>query len=136
MMTYIEHDSRKFPWQGLIILLFCLMALFWPVSTLTMLRFLFGAYALADGLIALLVGQLDRDELYQRRMVLLRGLASITLGLFICLGSSITAVTLVIIITSWAILARVFEAIAVKVPVNEKQVIWGNLIKNKMLRQR
>ena len=59
MMTYIEHDSRKFPWQGLIILLFCLMALFWPVSTLTMLRFLFGAYALADGLIALLLGQLD-----------------------------------------------------------------------------
>ncbi|MBN1873708.1 MAG: DUF308 domain-containing protein [Anaerolineae bacterium] len=137
MITQSTRNRRLFVWRGLVIMLFSLASLVWPVTTLIVLRLLFGAYALADGPLALIVGQLDRHEFYYHRWMLrLRGLASIALGVFICLWSSVTVPALATIIATWAILTSAFEVMAVNVVVSERQSVWGNLIKHKILRVR
>lgn len=99
-------------------------------------RLLFGAYALADGLLALIVSQVDRHDFYHRWTLRSRGLASIALGVFIGLWSSVTAPALVAIIATWMILARASKTGAVNVAVGKWQSIWSNLIERKMMRGR
>ena len=135
MMSHIKNNERKFPWQGLTILLFILTVLFWPVRILAVLRLLFGAYALVDGLMALIVSNIDRHEFYHKWMLQLRGLVSIVLGMGICVWSSVTAVNLVTVIATWALLAVAFEVVAVNVIVSERPS-WGNLFNKNKLRLR
>lgn len=116
------------------IMLSGLAALVWPVTTLTVLRLLFGACALADGLIIL--SQLARSKWEHKRELWLRGLVSIALGMFIGLWSSVMAPVLVAIIAVWVILVRTFEVGWMRVIMGKWQTVWGNLTGNKMMRAR
>jgi uncharacterized membrane protein HdeD (DUF308 family) len=84
--------------------LFGWAALAWPGATLTARVLLFGAYALVDGLLALIVSLLDRHEFDHGWVLLLKGLAGIATGVLTFLWLSVTAQALVYLITAWAIL--------------------------------
>ena len=134
MMTQLIYKWWLLGLRGLVILLSGLAALVSPVATLMALRMLFGAYALADGLIVM--RQLARSDLDDGRRLQVRGLASIALGAFIGLWSGVTAPALVAIIAAWVILARAFETGAMRVAAEKWQTVWGNLTEHKMLRAR
>ncbi len=134
MMTQLTHKWWLLGLRGLAVMLSGLTALVWPVATLTALRLLFGAYALADGLIVM--RQLARSELDHGRGLQVRGLASIALGVFIGFWSSVTAPALVAIIAAWVILARAFKTGAINVVAGKWQTVWGNLTEHKMVRAR
>jgi uncharacterized membrane protein HdeD (DUF308 family) len=134
MMTQLTHKWWWLVLRSLAVMLSGLAALVWPIATLTALRLLFGAYALADGLI--IMSQLARPKLDHGWRLQLRGLASITLGLFIGLWSSVTAPALVAIIATWVILARVFKTGAMSVAAGKWRSVWGNLTEHKMVRAR
>ncbi|MFQ5473606.1 MAG: HdeD family acid-resistance protein [Dehalococcoidia bacterium] len=97
--------------RGIVAVLFGLGAFTWPGVTLGVLIILFGAYALADGIIAIVCmfsgGDNDRWWVY-----LLEGVAGIGAGLIAFFWPGLTAVTLVFIIAAWAIMTGVFEIIA------------------------
>ena len=112
MITQLTHKWWMLGLRGLAVMLSGLAALVWPVATLTALRMLFGAYALADGLI--IMSQLARPDLDHGRGLRLRGLASIALGVLIGLWSSATAPALVAIVAAWTILARAFKTEAIE----------------------
>ncbi|MDX9956559.1 MAG: DUF308 domain-containing protein, partial [Anaerolineae bacterium] len=86
MITQLPHKRWFLGPRSMAAILSGLAALVWPVTTLTVLRLLFGAYALADGLIIL--SQLARSRLDHGRGLWVRGLVSIALGMFIGLWSS------------------------------------------------
>ncbi len=140
MITRLARNGWLLALRGLVAMLYGLAALVWQGTTLTALGLLFGVYALADGLLALIVSQLDRHEYNHGWGLLLRGLAGVALGVLVCLWSSVTAQALVSLIAVWAILTGAFEALAVLDLRNavevERQMVWGNAIEREMTRVR
>jgi uncharacterized membrane protein HdeD (DUF308 family) len=136
MMTQLTRKWCLFLLRGLAVMLSGLAALAWPVETLTVLRMLFGAYALADGLLALDVSRVDRHDFYHGWTLRSRGLASIALGVFICLWSSVTPLALFSLIAGWAIMTRAFEVIAVYVAEGKLLSAVDNLVKHRVMRER
>ena len=134
MMMQLIRKWSLLVLPAVVVMLYALAALIWPVATLTALRLLFGAYALADGLI--IMSRLARTDLDHGRRLRARGLASIALGVLIGLWSSATAPALVAIIAAWVILARAFETGAMRVVAEKWQTVWGNLTERKMVRAR
>jgi len=82
-------------------------------AVLTRLALLFGAYAVAGGLLAWVVSRLDRYDYDRGSGYLLKGLVSMAIGVLACLWTSVTAQALVSLIAAWAILTSVFEVAAV-----------------------
>ena len=123
--------------RGMVAVLFGLAALVWPGATLTALVLLFGAFALVDGLLALIVSLLDRHEFDHGWVLLLKGLAGIATGVLTWLWPSVTAQALVYLIAAWVILTSAFEVVAAverrKLVEGERQWAWSNLIEHKIM---
>ena len=93
--------------RGLAAIAFGLMAFAWPGLTLASLVLLWGAWALADGLLALFGGVSDKWWVSA-----LIGLAGITAGICTFLMPGITAMILLFFIAGWAIVHGVMEIMA------------------------
>jgi len=137
MVTRLTRNWRLLALRGMIAVLFGLAALVWPGATLTALVLLFGAYALVDGLLALIVSRLDRHEFDHGWVLLLKGLAGIATGVLTLLWPSVTAQALLYLIAAWAILTGAFAVVAAvdlrNVVEGERQLAWGNLIEHEMM---
>jgi uncharacterized membrane protein HdeD (DUF308 family) len=137
MVTRLTRKWRLLALRGMIAVLFGLAALVWPGATLTALVLLFGAYALVDGLLALIVSLLDRHEFDHGWALLLKGLAGIAIAVLTFLWPSVTAQALVYLIAAWAILTGAFGVVAAvdlrNVVEGERQLAWGNLIEHEMM---
>ncbi len=108
--------SRHYWWilgiRGLLAVLFGLAAIVWPRLTLLVLVLLFGAYALVDGVIAVVVSLQVRRVFTRWWVLLLEGLVGIIAGLLTFLWPGITALALLYVIAAWAIVTGVFEIAA------------------------
>lgn len=96
--------------RGAAALIFGLLTLAWPSITLLALVFLFGAYALADGLF-LLVSAFERDRAPEGRrgLLVLEGVVGVAAGVLTFVWPSITALALLYLIAAWAIITGVLE---------------------------
>jgi uncharacterized membrane protein HdeD (DUF308 family) len=110
--------------RGIIAIVFGLMAFAWPGLTIIILTALFAAYALVDGIFALVVGVHSRWWV----LAFLGGLGIIA-GLLAFFYPGLTALTLLLIIASWAIVRGIIEIIAAiqlrKIIANEWALIVG-----------
>jgi len=101
--------------RGILAIAFGVLALLWPDLTLLTLTFLWGAYAIADGIFALGAATLGKGRETARRLWLaLIGLAGILVGLLTFVWPEITAQVLLLFIASWAIITGMLQ-------------IWGAL---------
>ena len=136
MVTRLTRKWWLLALRGMIAVFFGLAALR-PGATLAAPLLLFGVYALADGLLALIVSLLDRHEFDHWWVLLLRGLAGIAIGMLTFLWPSITAQGLVYVIAAWAILTGAFEVVAAldlrNVVEGRRQLAWDNLIEHEMM---
>jgi uncharacterized membrane protein HdeD (DUF308 family) len=96
--------------RGLVAVAFGLMALLWPAVTLVALVLLYGAYALADGVIAIIAAVRGRSVLPRWWLVLV-GALGIVAGVVTFIWPNITAFALVVIIGAWALIYGVFEIV-------------------------
>src|SRR3546814_8929757 len=88
--------------RGLAALLFGLVAIFWPGISLGALVILFGAYALADGLIAMFGSSRMTAGQPQRGFMALTGIAGILIGLISIFWPEVTVVLLLYFVAAWA----------------------------------
>ncbi len=95
--------------RGIVAILFGLAALFWPGRTLLVLVLLFGAYALIDGIFAVIAALGDRREHPNWGMLLIGGIIGIIIGIITFFWPGITALTLLYLIAFWAILIGIYE---------------------------
>ena len=137
MVTRLTRNWRLLALRSMVAVLFGWAALIWPGATLAALVLLFGAYALVDGLLAVIVSRLDRHEFDHEWVLLFKGLAGIATGVLTYLWPGITAQALVYLIAAWAILTGAFEVVAAvdlrEVVEGERQLAWGNLIEHEMM---
>lgn len=98
--------------RGLAAIVFGFAALLWPGLTLSILVLLFGAYALIDGLSALITAVAARGDLPSWWVHALEGAAGILAGGAALLWPNITGLLLLYLIAVWAILTGLVEIIA------------------------
>jgi len=99
--------------RGIAAVLFGLAALFWPGLTLFVLIIFFGAYALVDGILAVVAG--IRGSEGSRWLLLAEGVLGVLAGLAAFFWPGMTALVLLFLISAWAIftgLLKVVMAIA------------------------
>jgi uncharacterized membrane protein HdeD (DUF308 family) len=98
--------------RGIAAIAFGILAFVWPQITLTALVFLWGAYALVDGIFAIAAGVKTYGENKRWWVLLLEGILSAAAGVFAFVIPGITALILLILIASWAIVTGAFEIAA------------------------
>jgi uncharacterized membrane protein HdeD (DUF308 family) len=112
--------------RGLLAVLFGIVAFAMPVWTILVLTTVFAAFALIDGIIAVMAGVHARWPL-----LIVLGVIGILAGLFAFFYPGPTAVTLLFIIAAWAIVRGAAEIAAAvqlrKVIPNEWSLILGGI---------
>ena len=94
--------------RGLAAVAFGVLAFFWPGLTLVVLTLVWGAYALADGILALWGAIAARGgETGTRWWLALGGVVSILAGLIAFFYTGMTALVLLMFIAAWAIVIGV-----------------------------
>jgi len=96
--------------RGLAAVLFGIAAFAWPEITLTVLVLMFGAYAVVDGVFALIYAFGSGTPFHGLRAV--EGLAGIVMGVIALVWPGITALALLYLIAAWAVVTGILEIIA------------------------
>lgn len=94
---------------GILVVLFGLCALFWPHLTLLSLIFLFGSFALINGVLGVIMAIQERRTLSNWWTALAAGIISIILGLLVMLWPHETAIVALYLIAIWAVITGVFQ---------------------------
>lgn len=129
MMTRkIKHGSNSFndvfhyerTWwifglRGILAIVFGMIAVFRPISTVIVMTIIFGAYTVADGIFDLITGFNRSLKGWQKASWIISSLLSIILGLIILFTPDIASIGLVdflwIIVAMWSIITGVLEII-------------------------
>jgi uncharacterized membrane protein HdeD (DUF308 family) len=96
--------------RGIAGIIFGVLAFIWPGITLLTLVFFYGAYALMDGVFAI-VAAVRGGEAQSRWWLLLIGILGIAAGLLTFLWPGITALMLALFIGAWSLIHGIFEII-------------------------
>ena len=97
--------------RGIAAIVFGVLAFIWPGITLLSLVFLYGAYALVDGVFALAAAWRGEGGPKARWWLVIVGLLGLLAGAVTLLLPAVTAVALVIFIGAWSLVRGVFEII-------------------------
>jgi uncharacterized membrane protein HdeD (DUF308 family) len=98
--------------RGAAAIIFGILALLMPDITLTALVFLFGAYALVEGVFAVVAALRRRPGERAWWAMLLQGLVSIAVGVVTFFMPDLTALALVYLIAAWALITGMLEIVA------------------------
>ena len=98
--------------RGALAVLFGVVAFVMPGLTLAVLIALFGAYALIDGILAIVAGVKAAEHHERFGSLLWRGAVGIAAGLVAFILPAATAVVLTLIVGVWAMITGVLEIVA------------------------
>lgn len=98
--------------RGIAGIIFGVLTFIWPEISLAALVLLFGAYAFADGVLALINGVRERRVNDRWWVLLLHGILGIAAGIVTVLWPGITALALLYIIAAWALVIGALEIAA------------------------
>jgi uncharacterized membrane protein HdeD (DUF308 family) len=98
--------------RGIAAIAFGILAFIWPRITVAVLVFLWGAYALVDGIFAIVAGIKSHGEYKRWGLLLFEGILGVIAGVLAFVIPGITALILLILIAAWAIVTGVFEIAA------------------------
>src|SRR6267143_1052198 len=98
--------------RGLVAVLFGVLAFVWPGITLITLVWLFGVYALVNGLLSLVLAAKAPKGYPRFGSLIFGGLLGILAGLVTFVMPGITALGLLILIAAWALVTGILEIIA------------------------
>lgn len=121
LLSMLARHWWVFLVRGILAILFGAVAWIWPDLTVTVLVVLFGVYALVDGVFAIVAAITNGGQGRWLPLVLV-GLAGIAIGIMTFVWPDITAVALMIIIASWAIVIGILQIVAA---IRLREVIEG-----------
>lgn len=97
--------------RGVVSIIFGILAFTWPGLTVLALALLFGAYALADGVLSLIAAVTGSERSAPAWWLALVGVLGIAAGIIAFLWPGKTAFVLVVMIGAWAVAIGIFEII-------------------------
>jgi uncharacterized membrane protein HdeD (DUF308 family) len=108
----LTHNWWLLALRGLCAILFGILAFIWPGITLLGLVYLFGAYTLANGILAFVVAARSPKGYPKFGSLIFEGILSIIAGIIAFIVPGITALALLVLIASWAIVTGIMEIVA------------------------
>jgi uncharacterized membrane protein HdeD (DUF308 family) len=129
-------DTLRLNWwllalRGLVAMLFGVLAFIWPGATLLTLVWLFGAFALVNGFLSLVLAAKAPKGYPRLGSLIFGGLLGILAGLLTFVMPGLTALGLLILIAVWAIVTGIMELMAAirlrKVIANEWLLILAGI---------
>jgi len=111
MLRTLAKNWWVFVLRGVVGILFGVLAYMWPGITLVSLVLLFGAYALVDGVFAVVGAITGRKEHDDWVLMLLLGVVGIAVGILTYRSPGITALALLMYIAAWAFAKGVLEIV-------------------------
>ncbi len=115
MINVLVRNWGYIAMRGVLAILFGGLTLFYPGVTVMTLVFLFGAYAVVDGAFMIASAVANRKTQPQWGMLLFGGILGVTAGVATYVWPAMTAVVLLAIIATWAILMGIVEiAVAIR----------------------
>jgi len=112
LTTVLVRNWWALALRGLLAMLFGAAAFLLPGLTLAVLITLFGAYALIDGVLAIVAGVKAAEHHERFGSLLWRGLLGIAAGVIALVLPGVTALVLPLIIGVWAMVTGVLEVVA------------------------
>ena len=113
--SILGNLARAWHWivlRGVFALLFGIFSFIWPGITLAALVLVWGAYAIADGVMALIAAFTMHEEGKPMAALIVVGILGIAAGVVTFFWPGMTALVLLLFIASWAVLMGVFEIAA------------------------
>jgi len=118
--------------RGLLAVLFGLAAVVQPNLTLAALVLIFGAYALADGILAVTAGLTLHNASRPWRLLLIEGLVGIGAGITTVLSPGLTAIALLYLVAAWALVTGSVAIVAAlqlrREIAQERLLIWTGIL--------
>jgi uncharacterized membrane protein HdeD (DUF308 family) len=111
----LEQLEKNWGWialRGAAALIFGVLAFAWPVKALVVLVLFFGAYALVEGIFALIAAFRVRDRGRPMWTFVVIGVLGIAAGIVTFLWPGITALALLTLIAVWAFFMGIFQIVA------------------------
>jgi uncharacterized membrane protein HdeD (DUF308 family) len=97
--------------RGLAGIAFGILAFVWPGLTLFTLVLFYGAYALLDGVFALISALVGKGKVVPRWWLIIVGLSGVAAGVVTFSWPGLTAVLLLYFIAAWSIVHGIFEMV-------------------------
>ncbi|MGZ6357335.1 MAG: HdeD family acid-resistance protein [Ktedonobacteraceae bacterium] len=110
MVIALAHNWWTLVLRGLAAILFGILAYIWPGITFTVLVLFFGAYALWDGVFALIGAFRTKGD--RRWSLVLEGLVGIAAGLVTFFWTGAATIAILSNIAAWAIVTGIFEIVS------------------------
>jgi uncharacterized membrane protein HdeD (DUF308 family) len=113
--AFLELLGKNWGWialRGAAAVIFGVLAFAWPVKALFVLVLFFGAYALVEGIFALIAAFRVRDGGKPMWSFVVIGILGIAAGIVTFLWPGITALALLSLIAVWALFMGVFQIVA------------------------
>ena len=113
--TLRAHLKREWKWvalRGVAALVFGFLAIIWPLAAVWSLALLWGAFALADGVFALMAGWRLHKRGARWWPYLLFGVIGILAGFLTLVWPAITAIVLIYIVGFWALFGGISQIAA------------------------
>ncbi len=111
MITTLARNWWALVLRGIFAILFGIVAIVWPGLTILTLTYVFGFYAVLDGIFALAAAWSNRSN-GRWWVLLLEGLVGIAAGVIAFISPVVTALALLLVIAAWAILTGILEIVA------------------------
>ncbi|SLM49055.1 conserved membrane protein of unknown function [Nitrospira japonica] len=125
----LDQLSRNWGWialRGVAAVIFGVLAFAWPGVTLVVLALFFGAYALIDGICALVAAYRGREGSTPVWPLVLIGLLGVAAGIATFLWPEMTALALLMFIAFWALLigiAQIAAAIRLRKEIDNEWIL-------------
>lgn len=110
--TILSRNWWVFLLRGILAVIFGILALIWPGTTLLTLIILFGAYALVDGIFAIIAGVAGYGTTERWWAEVIEGVLGMVIGLMTLLWPGATALVMLYFIAAWAIVTGILEIAA------------------------
>jgi|SRR6267143_2476303 len=107
-----RHNWWVLVLRGVAAILFGILAFIWPGITIFTLVLLFGAYALVNGILALVIAFKGPKRVARFGSLIFGALISIAAGIIAFIWPGMTAFSLIIVIAAWAIVGGIAEIVA------------------------
>ncbi len=123
MVTNLSHSWWVLVLRGVAAVIFGILAYIWPGLTFTVLVLFFGAYALWDGVFAL-IGAFRTDS-DRRWALVVEGLVGIAAGVVAFIWTGAATLAMLYVIAAWALVTGVMEIVAA---IRLREEIQGELL--------
>jgi uncharacterized membrane protein HdeD (DUF308 family) len=111
----LEQLGRNWGWialRGVVAVIFGVLAFAWPGATLFALVLVWGVYALAEGIFALIAASRVRDRGKPMWTFVVIGILGILAGIVTLAWPGVTALMLLMFIAVWAFFMGIFQIVA------------------------